>query len=78
MQSFPEWLKRRPDEVPGTTRLAMLIARSGAAGVSQDSLRQVCGLSPGTLRDLLRALVSAGQVRVLKVGGRLAAALATP
>ena len=68
--SFHEWLGNRPEEVPDTTTLALsLIARSGAAGVSRDGLRRVCGLSPETLEDLLRALVTGGQVVMLKVSG---------
>jgi hypothetical protein len=39
-----------------------LIARSGAAGVSQDALRRVVHLSSETLEDLLRAMVVAGHV----------------
>jgi hypothetical protein len=71
MQSFRNWLEHRLEEVPGTMELATRIAQSGAAGVSQDGLRRVCELSPETLQDLLRALVAAGQVRVVPVGGRM-------
>jgi predicted transcriptional regulator len=69
--SFQEWLAKRPEEVPDTMRLAMLIARSGTAGISREGLRRVCGLSSDTLDDLLKALVAAGQVRVLKVNGQM-------
>jgi hypothetical protein len=69
--SFHEWLGNRPEEVPDATRLALVIARSGAAGISLDSLRRVVRLSPETLQDLLRALTAAGQVEVLKVNGKM-------
>jgi hypothetical protein len=38
--------------------------------VSREGLEKALGISPEALEDLLRALVTAGQVRVLKVGGR--------
>ncbi len=46
----------------------MLIARSGAAGVSRDGLRNVVRLSLDTFEDLLRALVAAGQVVIVQAG----------
>ena len=52
------------------TRLALVIARPGAAGVSRDALRKVVGLSPETSEDLLRALVAAGQVVMVQAGGQ--------
>ncbi|MGO9115280.1 MAG: hypothetical protein ACLP9L_39205 [Thermoguttaceae bacterium] len=67
--SFAEWLKNRLEEVPDATTLALVIARSG--GVSRDDLGRVVRISPETLDELLRALVSAGQVRMLKVDGQI-------
>ena len=64
--SFHEWL-RSADEAPAAENLATLIASAGAAGVSINRLRGLCGLSPETLADVLRGLVMAGQVTVLKV-----------
>ena len=61
---------QRVEEVPDATRLALVIARSGAAGVSRDGFCQVVRRSSKTLEDLLRALAATGQVRMLKVGGR--------
>jgi hypothetical protein len=58
-----------PEEAPGAAQLALVIARSGGAGISLDGLRRVCGLSPETLDNLLRALITAGQVTVVKVSG---------
>ena len=71
MQSFPEWLEHRQEKVPDTMRLAMQIAQSGPAGESLDRLRKVTQTSPDALDDLLKALVAAGQVRMLKAGGQL-------
>ncbi len=66
--SFHEWLEHRPEEVPDATTLALVIARSG--GVSRDDHHKVVRISPETLDELLRALVSAGQVVVVKVNGQ--------
>jgi hypothetical protein len=67
--SFHDWLEHRPEEVPDATTLALVIARS-AAGVSREELEKVARISPDALDELLRALVSAGQVVVVKVGGK--------
>jgi hypothetical protein len=71
MKSFQRWLERRTDEVPDSTTLALAIARAGAAGISSSDLRRLGGVSPETLPDLLAALVAAGQVMVVSVGGEL-------
>ena len=71
MPSFPEWLEKRPDEAPAADRLATIIASAGAAGISIDRLRRLCGLFPETLQDLLRFLAAAGQVTMLKVNGQM-------
>ena len=75
--SFHEWLKNRPDEAPDAERLALLIAQSGAAGISSDGLRKFVRLRPETLDDLLKALVATGQVVVLKVDGQFVYRAAT-
>ena len=69
--AFPEWLEHRVEEVPDATTLALVIAKSGAAGVSREGLEMVARISPDALDELLRALVSAGQVRMLKVNGQI-------
>jgi hypothetical protein len=69
--SFRSWLENCPQEVPDATTLALVIARAGAPGVSRDDLRRLTQLTPDTLEDLLAALMSAGQVVAVKVGGRL-------
>ena len=69
--SFHEWLANRPEEVPDTTGLALVIAQSGVAGISRDGLEKVLRIPSETLDDLLRALVSAGQVKVLKVNAEM-------
>jgi len=73
--SFYEWLEHRVEEVPDATTIALVIARSG--GVSRDDLRRVVRVSPETLDELLRALVSAGQVKLLKVNGQIVFRAAT-
>ena len=65
------------EQVVVADRLGIVIARSGAAGVSLDGLRSSLRLPPETLRDLLRALVTAGQVTVLKVNGEMVYRAAT-
>jgi predicted transcriptional regulator len=50
---------------------ALAIARAGTAGVSLDQLRKVIGSSRETVESMLRALVRARQVVVVKVGGEL-------
>ncbi len=67
--SFHEWLGHRVEEVPDATTLALVIARS-AAGVSREELEKVARISPDALDELLRALVSAGQVVIVKVNGQ--------
>jgi septum formation topological specificity factor MinE len=69
--SFHEWLKNRADEAPDAERLALLIAQSGAAGISPDYLRKFVRLRPETLDDLLKALVATGQLSVFEVNGEL-------
>jgi hypothetical protein len=67
--SFRAWLEHRPPEVTDAGRLALLIAQSGKAGVSRDALGKVVRTSPESRESLLRALVLARQVVVVKVGG---------
>jgi DNA-binding IclR family transcriptional regulator len=69
VQPFHEWLRNRAREAPAAAILPMLVAQS-AAGVSKDDLARALRLPPETLDDLLRALAAAGQVVMLKVGGR--------
>jgi len=69
--SFTRWLEDRPPEVPDIGTLALLIARAGRAGVSLDRLRGVVRASPETLDNLLRALLTAGQVVVVQIGGEM-------
>ena len=69
--SFHAWLENRFEEVPDATSLALVIARSGAAGVSRDDLRRLTRLTPDVLKDLLTALMSAGQVVAVTVSGKI-------
>ena len=66
--TFPEWLEHRVEEIPDTGNLALVIARSG--GISRDDLLRIVRISPETLEDLLRALMTTGQIVALKVGGQ--------
>ncbi len=67
--SFHEWLGNRDREAVAAEKLATLVAQS-PAGVSKDCLARTLRLPPEILDDLLRALVTTGQVTMLKVGGR--------
>ena len=69
MQPFLEWLWNRDRDAVAAEKLATLVSQS-AAGVSRDELARTLGLPPRILDDLLRALVTTGQVTMLKVGGR--------
>jgi hypothetical protein len=70
VQSFHEWPGNRDGDVPAAERLATLVARSGA-DIARDDLARTLGLPSRILDDLLRALVTTGQVVMLKVGGRM-------
>jgi hypothetical protein len=70
VQSFHEWLGNRDGDVPAAAeRLATLVAQA-AASMSRDDIAGALRLPPRILDDLLRALVTTGQVVMLKVGGR--------
>ena len=69
--SFHAWLEHRLEEVPDAAQIALLIAQSGTAGVSRDALLRVIGTSPETLENMLRALVTARQVVMVRVGGEM-------
>jgi hypothetical protein len=71
MPPFRAWLEHRFQEPSQAERLAIQIARAGAAGVSSEDLGKALGLPPESFRDILRALVTAGQVVVIRVNGRL-------
>jgi hypothetical protein len=72
MPSFRLWLEdHRPQQVPDAVALALAIARSGAAGVSREQIGKALGVPSETLEPLLRAMVMAGQVVMVKVGGKI-------
>ena len=71
LASFHEWLHDRSQEPSQADRLATVIAQAGAAGISLDCLRRLCGLQPQTLQDILRSLTATGQVVVVKIGGQM-------
>jgi hypothetical protein len=72
MLPFRSWLEdHRLHEVPDATTLAILIARSGAAGVSREEIGRALGVPSEALEPLLRAMVASGQVVMLRVNGRL-------
>jgi hypothetical protein len=70
MPPFREWLKS-PDEALAAEKLALVVARSGAAGISRDGLSRALDLPPQSFRDILRALTATGQVTMLRANGRL-------
>jgi DNA-binding IclR family transcriptional regulator len=63
--------QRRFEEAPAAEKLALVIARSGAAGVSLEDLARALNLPAESLQDILRALTATGQVTMLRVNGRL-------
>jgi hypothetical protein len=65
--SFREWLP----EIPDATTLALVIARSGATGLSLDDIRRLLPIPTETLEDLLRGLTASGQVVMARAGGRI-------
>ena len=71
LPSFPQWLEHCVPEVPDIGTLALTIARAGQAGVSLDRLSTVIGSSRETIECMLRAMVRARQVVMVKVGGEL-------
>jgi predicted transcriptional regulator len=66
MHSFRAWLEHRPQQVPDAATLALVIARSGAAGVSREEMARALGVPGETVESLLRAMLVSGQVVVLK------------
>jgi hypothetical protein len=72
LPSFRSWLEdHRLQQVPDAGAIALLIARSGAAGVSREGLARAIGVPSEALEPLLRAMVVSGQVVMVKVGGEL-------
>lgn len=67
--SFCTWLENRLQQVPDAASLALLIARS--AGLSRDDLARALRVPPETLEVPLRAMVTGGQVVMVKVNGWL-------
>jgi len=71
LPTFRLWLDHRLQTVPDAGALALAIARSGAAGASREGLARALGVPGETVESLLRAMVVAGQVLVLKRDGQL-------
>jgi len=69
MLSFWQWLEHVADDPAGAADVAALIAQAGAVGVSLHCLKKVVRLSPGSLDEVLKALLASKQVVLLKVGG---------
>ena len=69
LPSFRAWLEHRLQEVPDAMGLALLIAQSGAAGFSREELSAALDIPSEAIEPLLRAMVVAGQVVMLKVNG---------
>ena len=71
MHSFQNWLEHRLATIPDATSLGLVIAQAGEQGISRDELLRQIGVSPNVLEILLRGLLVAGQVAMVKVGGGL-------
>jgi hypothetical protein len=72
MLSFRLWLEEhRPQQVPDAASAALLIARSGTAGVSREGLARAVGVPSEAIEPLLRAMVAARQVVMVSVGGKI-------
>jgi hypothetical protein len=71
MQPFRTWLEHCPQQVPDAGALALLIARFGTAGASREEIAKAVGIPSDALEPLLRAMVVARQVVVLKRDGQL-------
>jgi hypothetical protein len=69
--SFHDWPGNHAQEALAADNLATLIASAGAAGVSRDGLVRAPHVPEESLGVLSRAMVTAGQVRVVKVGGEM-------
>ena len=63
--------ENRPQEVPDVASLALAIARSGAVGASREGLSAALGVPGETVESLLRAMVVAGQVEMVRVDGQI-------
>jgi hypothetical protein len=70
MHSFRDWLKS-DQEAPAAERLATVIGSAGATGISRGRIEKAVSLPSETLDDLLKALVTGGQVVMLRVNGEL-------
>jgi hypothetical protein len=68
---FREWLAHRVEEIPDAGRLGLVIAQSGAAGISREQIEKILRISSTTLDDLLRDLLATGQVVMLQVNGQM-------
>jgi len=71
MQSFFQWLEHRLATIPDATSLGLVISQAGTQGIARSELLRRTRVSPDVLETLLRGLVVAGQVAVVKVGGEL-------
>jgi len=62
MLPFRSWLEEpRLNQFPDAASLALLIARSGAAGVSREEMARAVGVPGRDWETLLRAMVVAGR-----------------
>lgn len=67
---FTTWLLRKQNLLSQPDRLVALIRAAGANGIAEGELRSQVDLPMELVNDLLRALVSAGQVGVAERGGK--------
>jgi hypothetical protein len=69
MRSFRQWLEHLGDDPSAAYDVANLIAQAGAVGVSLQCLRKVIRLSPESLDEVLKGLLTSRQIVLLKVNG---------
>jgi hypothetical protein len=62
--NFTTWLLHKKDLVPPPDWLVLLIRAAGANGITEGELRSAVDSPKKLVDDLLRALISAGQVSV--------------
>ena len=71
MNSFQNWLEHRLSTIPDATSLGLVINQAGPRGIARDELLRRTGVSPDVLETVLKGLLAAGQVVMVKVGGEL-------
>jgi hypothetical protein len=69
--NFSQWLRMNHRDLPPPDKIQALISASGSAGVSEKELRSFAELPRELFDDLLRALVTSGQIRFANRNGEV-------